>query len=68
MGQFEVIDFLKKRRGRFFSYKSISGSSLPAVCVSFHKVRKRADFYGINVKVKRNKRKIPVFLLGFPKN
>lgn len=68
MGQFEVIEFLKKRKGRFFSYKTISGSSIHAKSLSFHKIRKRASFYGVQVKVKRNKKRIPIFLIGFPKN
>lgn len=70
MGQMEVFNFLQKKRGKFFSARTIINQlgGSPSIGRGFHKIRKRASFYGVDVKVRRmRKTRVPIFLLRFPK-
>ena len=67
IGQFEVLDFLKKRRGRFFTGRRIL-KSVHTTPLAVAKVRKYASFYGIVVKQRKlRKSGSPTFLIGFYK-
>ena len=68
MGQFEIIDFLKKNRGSFFSARVINQKfNISKSSKSYHKVRRFASFYGVKVKTKRGSNGTPYFLIGYSK-